>query len=338
MKNYQSACTQMSQNNTTQLLFTGHVDHGKSTVCGHILLKVGYISERDMEKLEEESKKKKMGRWKYSWILDICDEERERGKTIDFCKIDFKYQNRNISLIDTPGHKLLIKQLIHGINVIASPKTIVGCLVISVIQREFSSGVQGGQTKEDLLILRASGVESLIVLLNKIDAVDWNQLMFEKLKNKLDQYIKKLEFKQVQYLPISGYNGDGLMDIIEIANSMADRMTCVASTTENKSNTPADCKIVMARIKIINCPSIISAGATYIMHVNDLECNIEIKRLIGKQYAKAGDVVVAVIADLNGDKIHCALDDRIIIRTADITMGFGKIIKTDNCTPRSNEP
>ena len=95
---------------------SGHVDHGKSSMCGHILFKCGYVSEHEMKQLELKSEQNGMKNWKYAYVLDLYDEERENGKTVDYVSVDFKYKDLNFSLIDTPGHKHFIRSLITGLN------------------------------------------------------------------------------------------------------------------------------------------------------------------------------------------------------------------------------
>ena len=249
-----------------KILFTGHVDHGKSTTIGHLLYKIGYVSEHEFKQLEKEAIEAKMEKWKYAWILDLYAEERERGKTIDFNKVEMKYEDNTYLFIDTPGHKTFIRQLIYGINYVANPKTIIGCLVVSVIANEFNSGMKGGQTREDLIIIRASGIENLVVLLNKIDAIKWSEDVLKERKKVLDDFIVKLGFKRVEYLPISGYNGTGLLDIINISQNI-NKLIC---DEKNEMLESKECTMILAQIKMINCDGIIiSAGYVCVMHVRD---------------------------------------------------------------------
>lgn len=187
-------------------VLVGDVDHGKSSTAGQLLYQVGYISPHEFKVIEEKAKEDKMESWKYARILDIWEEERVRGKTQESNSITFSYQGKEYKLIDTPGHKHFIR---HMINCLFE-EAIVGCLVISV--REFESSFERGQTKEDLLLLRASGIEQIIILLNKMDYIEWDQKKYDEYVQQLQDYIKKLRFKKVEYVPISAYYGINLIE------------------------------------------------------------------------------------------------------------------------------
>ena len=139
-------------------IVSGHVDHGKSTLLGFLLYKYGqiyneedklvpFITEHDMENLRKKAQELGMPGWEYAYVLDICSEERESGKTFNYTAIDFEYKNKSYRCIDTPGHKCYIRELLAALND-DQEQSMVGVLLISAIENEFISGITAGQQKK----------------------------------------------------------------------------------------------------------------------------------------------------------------------------------------------
>ncbi|XP_010572965.1 PREDICTED: HBS1-like protein isoform X6 [Haliaeetus leucocephalus] len=191
------------------LVVIGHVDAGKSTLMGHLLYLLGNVNKRTMHKYEQESKKAGKASFAYAWVLDETGEERERGVTMDVGMTKFETKTKIITLMDAPGHKDFIPNMITG-----AAQADVAILVVDASRGEFEAGFEtGGQTREHGLLVRSLGVTQLAVAVNKMDQVDWQQERFQEITNKLSQFLKQAGFKEsdVAYIPTSGLGGENLV-------------------------------------------------------------------------------------------------------------------------------
>ncbi|XP_055547828.1 protein HBS1 [Wyeomyia smithii] len=191
------------------MVVIGHVDAGKSTLMGHLLCDTGYIPQRVMHKNEQESKKMGKQSFMYAWVLDETGEERERGITMDVGSTRFETASKQITLLDAPGHKDFIPNMISGAN-----QADVALLVVDATRGEFETGFeQGGQTREHALLVRSLGVNQLGVVVNKLDTINWSQDRFNEIVGKLKIFLKQAGFKDsdVVYVPCSGLTGQNLV-------------------------------------------------------------------------------------------------------------------------------
>ena len=317
-------------NTTCRFALVGHVDSGKSTIGGHLLYQCNYISDHDFKNIEKNADLIGMNRWKYAHILDIYEEEQARGKTQDFSIIPFTNKNIKYELIDTPGHKHFIRFLLGGLTSF-NPETIVGCLVISLAKGEFESGFDRGQTKEDIILMRAIGIDTLIIAMNKMDLINWDPVVHNHYKEILQNYIDKLGFKTVKWIPVSGFEGINLVDTIQndwySGGSLLDNITELSLSINNRKLDIEKCietNNLGAKIKIINCENIISSGYSCTAYIDGIETNGTIHKIKGKIFARAGDIIDVLIRIK--DKVKISIGARIILRNGELTIGFGKII------------
>lgn len=194
----------ISKKNILNIAFVGHVDSGKSTICGRILVDLNLVDERTIEKYKQQSISNNRGSWYLSWVMDLNPEERDKGITTELGCASFDLPNTRVNILDTPGHKQFVNEMIAGAS-----RADVGVLIVSARNGEFEAGFSGGQTREHLLLLKAGNIETVIVLINKMDEVQWDQGRFGDIKNKILKYTKNL-FRDMVFIPISGYHGDNI--------------------------------------------------------------------------------------------------------------------------------
>mmetsp|Transcript_11560 Transcript_11560/g.23719 ORF Transcript_11560/g.23719 Transcript_11560/m.23719 type:complete len:438 (-) Transcript_11560:94-1407(-) len=194
------------------LVVIGHVDAGKSTTTGHLIYKCGGIDKRTIEKFEKEAAELGKGSFKYAWVLDNLKAERERGITIDIALWKFETPKYAFTVIDAPGHRDFIKNMITGTS-----QADVAVLVIDSSQGGFEAGIsKDGQTREHALLAFTLGVKQMIVACNKMDdkTVNYDQKRYEEIKGEVGSYLKKVGYKpmKIPFVPISGWSGDNMID------------------------------------------------------------------------------------------------------------------------------
>ncbi|CAR24271.1 translation elongation factor EF-1 alpha [Lachancea thermotolerans CBS 6340] len=188
----------------------GHVDSGKSTTTGHLIFKCGGIDKRTIEKFEKEAAELGKGSFKYAWVLDKLKAERERGITIDIALWKFETPKYHVTVIDAPGHRDFIKNMITGTS-----QADCAILIIAGGVGEFEAGIsKDGQTREHALLAYTLGVKQLIVAINKMDSVKWDESRYQEIVKETSNFIKKVGYnpKNVPFVPISGWNGDNMIE------------------------------------------------------------------------------------------------------------------------------
>jgi len=200
------------------VVVTGHVDAGKSTTTGHLIFKLGGISDREMSKLQAEAEEKGKASFGFAYYLDTGKEERNRGVTIQSTTKEFFTDKYHYTIVDAPGHKDYIKNMITG-----SATADVGLLLVPAEKGGFESaiatadpkaGVEEGQTRQHARLLYLLGVEQIIVGVNKMDACGWSEERFEEIKSEFTKMLQVIGYKpkRVPFIPYSGFDGDNLVE------------------------------------------------------------------------------------------------------------------------------
>ncbi|RLE81166.1 MAG: translation elongation factor EF-1 subunit alpha [Thermoprotei archaeon] len=192
------------------LVVIGHVDHGKSTTMGHLLYLLGQVDDRKMKEIEEMAKKMGKETWKWAWILDKYKEERERGLTIDLAYLKFESKKYSFTLIDAPGHRDFVKNMITGAS-----QADAALLVVSAKTGEYEAGVSAaGQTREHIFLAKTMGINQLVVAINKMDEVNWSKERYEEVKAGVQKLLRMVgyDISKVPFVPISGFTGDNLVE------------------------------------------------------------------------------------------------------------------------------
>jgi len=193
------------------IVVIGHVDSGKSTTTGHLIYQCGGIDKRTIEKFEKESQESGKGSFKYAWVLDKLKAERERGITIDIALWKFETPKYYVTIIDAPGHRDFIKNMITGTS-----QADCGVLIVAAGTGEFEAGIsKNGQTREHALLAYTLGVKQLIVAVNKMDstAPAYSGARFDEIQKEVSGFIKKVGYNPagVAFVPISGWHGDNML-------------------------------------------------------------------------------------------------------------------------------
>ncbi|CAE7472733.1 SUP35 [Symbiodinium sp. CCMP2456] len=194
------------------VVFIGHVDAGKSTTCGNILFLCGMVDERTIEKYKQEAANKAGESWFLAFIMDTSEEEKVKGKTVEVGRAAFETTNRRFTILDAPGHKSYVPNMIAGASAAD-----VGVLLVSARKGEFETGFEkGGQTCEHALLAKTLGVEKLVIAINKMDdpTVQWDEKRYNDIVKKIGAFLKKSGYKddQVIFLPMSGLMGDNIKE------------------------------------------------------------------------------------------------------------------------------
>lgn len=198
--------------NHLNIVVIGHVDSGKSTSTGHLIVKCGGIDERVIDKFRKEAQEMGKGSFAYAWVLDKLKAERQRGITINIALNKFSTKTKECTIIDAPGHRDFIKNMITGTS-----QADVAILIISAAPSEFEAGIsKDGQTREHALLAFTLGIREIIVGVNKMDhkEINWKPERFNEIKTEATNFLKKTGFKEtsITFVPFSGLQGDNLKD------------------------------------------------------------------------------------------------------------------------------
>lgn len=183
------------------LVTIGHVDHGKSTLVGRLLYDTGAVRDEQMRKLKDLAKELKKETFEFAFVMDKLKEERERGVTIDIMHQRFDTAKYFFTIIDAPGHRDFVKNMITGTS------QADGCILVCSAKE----GVQE-QTKEHAYLAKVLGVAQVIVAINKMDSVNYDEAKYKETKEAMEKLLKGVGYKteEIQFIPTSGYMGDNI--------------------------------------------------------------------------------------------------------------------------------
>jgi len=202
------------------IVVVGHVDAGKSTTTGHLMFKLGGINERDMEKLQKEADALGKGSFAFAFFMDKSKDERARGVTIACTTKEFFTDKYHYTIIDAPGHRDFIKNMISGAS-----QADVALLMVPANKGGFETSIQKGnhkkgevqgQTRQHARLLHLLGVEQVICGINKMDdkSVGYSKERYEEIQSEVSKMLTKIGFKvkKIPFVPMSGFQGDNLIE------------------------------------------------------------------------------------------------------------------------------
>ncbi|CCG81208.1 Eukaryotic peptide chain release factor GTP-binding subunit [Taphrina deformans PYCC 5710] len=199
------------------IVFIGHVDAGKSTLGGQLLILTGMVDQRTVDKYRREAAEMGRESWVFSWALDSTKQERTKGITVEVGRAHFETEKRSYSILDAPGHKSFVPNMIGGAS-----QADVGVLVISARSGEYEAGFEkGGQTREHAILAKTQGVNKLIVVINKMDdpTVGWSKERYDECTTKLGTFLRREAGynpkTDVVFMPISAFTGAGLKERVD---------------------------------------------------------------------------------------------------------------------------
>ncbi|KAF7550156.1 hypothetical protein G7046_g8111 [Stylonectria norvegica] len=200
-----------SNKRSISFVVVGHVDAGKSTLMGRLLLELKFVEKHTIDKYRRQAQKTGKQSFALAWVMDQRSEERERGITIDIATNHFETEKTKFTILDAPGHRDFVPNMIAGAS-----QADFAILVIDGNTGAFEKGLKG-QTREHVLLLRSLGVQKLVIAVNKLDMVDWSQERYDEITQQVSGFLTGLGFqgKNVSFVPISGLNGDNLVKGIE---------------------------------------------------------------------------------------------------------------------------
>lgn len=199
------------QKRSVSFVVVGHVDSGKSTMTARLLLDLGEVDQRTIEKCRKEAEKEGKSSFALAWVLDTRPDERSHGVTISYATKNFETESTLFTIVDSPGHKDFVPSMIAGAS-----QADFGVLVVDAAKGAFEAGLKG-QTEEHARLLRSMGVFRLIIAVNKLDTLrpQWDQDRFNEIKDQIMGSLRALKFqhleKNISFVPVSGLNGDNIV-------------------------------------------------------------------------------------------------------------------------------
>jgi elongation factor 1-alpha len=193
----------MAEKPHQNLAIIGHVDHGKSTLVGRLLYETGSVPDHVIEQHKEEAEEKGKGGFEFAYVMDNLAEERERGVTIDIAHQEFQTDEYYFTIVDTPGHRDFVKNMITGASQADNAVLVVAA----------DDGV-APQTQEHVFLARTLGINELIVGVNKMDVVDYEESTYKEVVSEVEDLLNQVQFntEDASFIPISAFEGDNIAE------------------------------------------------------------------------------------------------------------------------------
>ncbi len=194
----------MAEKTHINLVFIGHVDHGKSTTVGRLMFDSGNVDEQTMRKLKDKAQELGKGGFEFAFVMDNLKEEQERGVTIDLAHKKFDTDKYSFTIIDAPGHRDFIKNMITGASQADA--------AVLIVSGNPSDGVQA-QTKEHVFLSKTLGVNQLIVAVNKMDMAKWDEARFNAVKDEVSKLVQSVghDPSKITFIPVASFHGDNIV-------------------------------------------------------------------------------------------------------------------------------
>lgn len=297
-------------------MWCGHVDAGKSTLCGHLLYKLGVFSEHDFEIADRAAQEKKLAAWKYAYLLDILADEQERGKTRDYCETPATVKDQPWVFVDTPGHHAFLRHMIEGADGAS-----VALWVVSTRPSETEKSLSD---TEHLVLLRCLGIQHLVIVLNKCDLTETGAL--DGIQAKASQIAKTYGFgsKQTSFCNVSGWTGDGLVTPGPWGG--ASLVDTLASLPPPKVEDLPEVTTASLTLKglVTGANQLITAGALVVLQGGGHTLEVEVERVSTaskKPFARTGEQATLSLRILQGTvTFHTK---RFVLRNGDTTVFLG---------------
>lgn len=312
-------------------MLLGNVDHGKSTLAGRILVNINDIDERELDKMKEEAEKNNMQSWYLAYLMDTDQSEREKGKTVDYIYKEISYNNKPVVIVDVPGHRNYVPHMINGCSMAN-----IAVIILSARKGEYEAGLKG-QSIEHVLIARGMGISTLIVAINKMDTVDWDLETYNRIKLDFTKRIKKLQFKTIEFIPISGYDGDNITQLnshaskFNISKPLMDIIMEIPYQEPNHVAVDVDESLIInTKFLYYHIPTLISSGLDCVLHSHDQHYEVTIVDIQnnGKPYVTGNNNPKRPVDTLIKFKENPGtINSNLVVRLGDQTIGLARIIK-----------
>ena len=302
------------------LINIGHVDAGKSTLMGRLLLDLKFVEERTVDKYRRLAEKTGKQSFALAWVMDQRSEERDRGVTIDIATNHFETPTTNFTILDAPGHRDFVPNMIAGAS-----QADFAILVIDANTGAYEKGLKG-QTREHVLLLRSLGVQRIIVAVNKLDMVNWSQERFDEISQQVSGFLTGLGFqgKHISFIPISGLNGINIAKKLDdpaaswySGNSLIDELEASQPTTARALRKPfrmAVSEVFRSQQGATTLAGRVDSGTTQVGDVVFVQPSGEtayIKSIMvddgSQEWAVAGQNITLALTDI--DPIHIRVGD-----------------------------
>ena len=192
------------------IVAVGHVDHGKSTLIGRLLYDTNSLPDGAIEKVKRISKENGKP-FEYAYLLDAFEEEQKQGITIDTTNLHFSTDKRDYIIIDAPGHKEFLKNMISGASSAEA----------AFLMIDAQEGIQE-QSRRHGYILSLLGIKKIFVVVNKMDLVDYSESVYNEIRQKFDKFLSNLNIFPIEYIPVSAFNGE---NIVAKSDSLTDLLS-----------------------------------------------------------------------------------------------------------------